>query len=114
MPIFQLHLPILDEIKEKGLKTTLRDRTEDVVTRVTSGLSPADIRSLLRDDPPGRPNPRLKPHSEGFWLHMKPTYYHQMVDGVYPTFRLGWLSTFFFVFEIVTGVLLMVYYTPAP
>ena len=69
---------------------------------------------MLRDDPPGRPNPRLKPHSEGFWLHMKPTYYHNLVDGIYPTFRLGWLSTFFFVVEIVTGVLLMVYYTPSP
>ncbi len=114
MPIFQLHLPILDEIKEKGLKTTARDKYDDVVTRLTSGLSPSDIRSILRDDPPGRPNPRLKPHSEGFWLHMKPTYYHQLVDGVYPTFRLGWFSTFFFVFEIITGVLLMVYYTPSP
>jgi ubiquinol-cytochrome c reductase cytochrome b subunit len=114
MPIFQLHLPILDEIKEKGLKVAARERYDDAVTRLTSGLSPSDIRSILRDDPPGRPNPRLKPHSEGFWLHMKPTYYHQLVDGVYPTFRLGWFSTFFFVFEIITGVLLMVYYTPSP
>jgi quinol-cytochrome oxidoreductase complex cytochrome b subunit len=36
------------------------------------------------------------------------------MDGVYPTFRLGWLSTFFAVFEILTGVFLMVYYTPSP
>lgn len=114
MPIFRVHLPILDDIKNKGLKTTLRDATDDVVTRVTAGLNIGDIRSLLRDDPPGRPNPRLKPHSEGFWLHMKPTYYNQLIDGVYPTFRLGWMSTFFFVLEIVTGVLLMVYYTPSP
>ncbi len=114
MPLFRLHLPILDEIKQKGLKPALADKTEDVVTRITAGLGIREIRSLLRDDPPGRPNPRLKPHSEGFWLHMKPTYYHSLVDGVYPTFRLGWLSTFFFAIEIVTGVLLMVYYTPAP
>ena len=114
MPIFRVHLPILDDIKEKGLKATMRDTADDVVTRVTAGLSISDVRSLLRDDPPGRPNPRLTPHSEGFWLHMKPTYYNQLVDGVYPTFRLGWLSTFFFAFEIVTGVLLMVYYTPSP
>jgi hypothetical protein len=37
MPIFKLHLPILDEVKEKGLKTTLQERSVDVVTRVTSG-----------------------------------------------------------------------------
>jgi quinol-cytochrome oxidoreductase complex cytochrome b subunit len=45
---------------------------------------------------------------------MKPTYYHNLVDGLYPTFRLGWLSTFFFAFEILTGVFLMLYYTPSP
>lgn len=114
MAIFRPHIPILNDIKDKGFVTTIRDTTNDVVTRVTSGLSPSDIRSVLRDDPPGRPNPRLKPHGEGFWLHMKPTYYHRLVDGVYPTFRLGWLSTFFAIFEIVTGVFLMVYYTPSP
>ena len=80
MAIFRPHIPILDDIKEKGLTTTLRDTTNDVVTRVTAGLSPSEIRSVLRDDPPGRPNPRLKPHSEGFWLHMKPTYYHRLMD----------------------------------
>lgn len=114
MAIFRLHLPLLDEVKAKGLKATLRAKAEDIVTRVTAGLGTADIRSVLRDDPPGRPNPRLKPHAEGFWLHMKPTYYHNLVDGLYPTFRLGWLSTFFFAFETLTGVFLMVYYTPSP
>ena len=112
--IFQLHIPILDDVKAKGVKATLRAKFDDVVTRVTAGLSPTDVRAVLRDDPPGRPNPRLKPHAEGFWLHMKPTYYHNMVDGLYPTFRLGWLSTFFFAFEIITGVFLMVFYTPSP
>ena len=114
MPLFQLHLPILDDIKAKGLKPALQAKVEDAVTRVTAGLGPRDVRAVLRDDPPGRPNPRLKPHAEGFWLHMKPTYYHNLVDGLYPTFRLGWLSTFFFAFEILTGVFLMVFYTPSP
>jgi ubiquinol-cytochrome c reductase cytochrome b subunit len=114
MALFEVHIPILNDIKEKGLVPTIKDTTDDVVERVTSGLRIADIRSTLRDDPPGRPNPRLKPHSEGFWLHMRPTYYNNLVDGVYPTFRLGWLSTFFFAFEILTGVFLMFYYTPSP
>jgi quinol-cytochrome oxidoreductase complex cytochrome b subunit len=114
MPIFRLHIPILDDIKNKGLKNTLRDTADDVVTRATAGLNIDQLRGTLRDDPPGRPNPRLQPHSEGFWLHMRPTYYNTLVDGVYPTFRLGWLSTFFFVFEIITGVFLMIWYTPSP
>jgi quinol-cytochrome oxidoreductase complex cytochrome b subunit len=114
MALFRIHLPILDEIKAKGVRKALTDKTDDIVTRVTAGLNTADVRGVLRDDPPPRPNPRLKPHAEGFWLHMKPTYYHNLVDGLYPTFRLGWLSTFFFAFEILTGVFLMVYYTPSP
>lgn len=114
MAIFRIYLPFLDEVKAKGLKTAVRDKYSDVVTRVTTGMNPTDVRMLLRDDPVGRPNPRLKPHSESFWFHMKPTYYHQMMDGFYPTFRLGWLSTYFFVFEILTGIFLMIFYTPSP
>src|SRR4030067_1029711 len=91
-----------------------RDKAEETVTRIPAGLNTAEVRGVLRNDPPGRPNPRLKPHDEGFWLHMKPTYYHNLVDGLYPTFRLGWLSTLFFAFEILTGVFLMFYYTPSP
>jgi quinol-cytochrome oxidoreductase complex cytochrome b subunit len=114
MPLFQLHIPILDEIKKKGLKQGLQDKADEVVERVTAGLNIEDFRGMLRDDPPGRPNPRLTPHAEGFWLHMRPSFYNNLLDGVYPTFRLGWLSTFFFVFEIITGVFLMLWYTPSP
>lgn len=109
-----LHLPFLDDIKHKGVKKATTDLADDVVTRVTAGLTIEDVRSVLRGDPPTRPNPRLTPHAEGFWLHMKPTYYHNLVDGLYPTFRLGWLSTFFFAWEILTGIYLMVFYTPSP
>lgn len=114
MPLFQLHIPILDDIKEKGLRPALEDTANDVVERVTAGLDIEATRAALRGDPPGRPNPRLQPHADGFWLHMRPSYYHNMVQGLYPTFRLGWWATFFFAFEIVTGVFLMVWYTPSP
>ncbi len=114
MATFRVHLPLLDDIKAKGVRRALSDKADDVVTRITAGLNVRDVRGVLRDDPPSRPNPRLKPHAEGFWLHMKPTYYHNLVDGIYPTFRLGWLSTFFFAFETLTGVFLMIYYTPSP
>jgi ubiquinol-cytochrome c reductase cytochrome b subunit len=114
MALFRLHIPILDDVRAKGLRKAVADKADDLVTRVTAGLNASALRSILRDDPPGRPNPRLTPHAEGFWLHMKPTYYHSLVDGLYPTFRLGWLSTFFFAVEIITGVFLMFYYTPSP
>lgn len=113
-PIFKLHLPIVDDIKKKGLKTTLVETTDDVVSRMTAGLTVGDIRGVLRGDPAPKPNPRVKPHADGFWLHMRPTYFHNRVMSLYPTFRLGWLSVFFFVFEIITGLLLMVFYTPSP
>ena len=109
-----LSLPFIDDIREKGVVKASTDLADDAVTRVTSGMNISDIRSTMRGDAPVRPNPRLKPHAEGFWLHMKPTYYHNLVDGLYPTYRLGWLATFFFVWEIVTGIFLMIFYTPSP
>lgn len=114
MPIFEVHLPLLDEIKTKGLKPALQGMADNAVERLTSGLGISEVRAVMRDDPPPRPNPRLKPHAEGFWLHMRPTYYNNLLDGIYPSFLLGWLSTFFFTFEIITGIFLMVYYTPSP
>jgi ubiquinol-cytochrome c reductase cytochrome b subunit len=114
MDLFKLHIPILDDIKEKGVRQTVEDTANDVVYRVTAGLDIADLRSALRGDEPGRPNPRLTPHADGFWLHMRPSYYNDLVTGIYPSFRLGWLSTFFLAFEIVTGVFLMFWYTPSP
>ena len=74
-----------------------------------------DLREALRgDEPSRRPNPRLTPHADGFFLHIRPSFYHQAVTGNYPTFRLGFLSTFFFLLEVITGLFLMVFYTPSP
>ena len=109
-----LSLPFLDDIEEKGVVKASTDLADDVVTRVTSGLNTADLRGVMRGDPAPRPNPRMLPHAEGFWLHMKPTYYHNLVDGLWPTVRLGWLATFFFVWEVITGIYLMFFYTPSP
>ncbi|MBI5293075.1 MAG: cytochrome bc complex cytochrome b subunit [Chloroflexi bacterium] len=114
MALFKLHLPILDDIKSKGLKPAMLAKVDDAVVRITAGLNIGDIRSVLRGDTAPRPNPRVKPHADGFWLHMKPTYYHNLVTPLYPEFRLGWLSLYFMVFETLTGVFLMVFYTPSP
>jgi quinol-cytochrome oxidoreductase complex cytochrome b subunit len=114
MAVFKPHFPILEDIRKKGLLPALLYKTNEAVERVTAGLDIEDIRGVLRGDPAPRPNPRVKPHADGFWFHMRPTYYHNLVTGLYPSFRLGWLSTYFFAFEIITGVFLMIYYTPSP
>jgi len=114
MAVFKPHLPILDDIRSKGLIPALLNKTNEAVERLTAGLDIEDIRSVLRGDPAPRPNPRLKPHADGFWFHMRPTYYHILTSGLYPSFRLGWFSTYFFVFETITGLILMLFYTPSP
>ena len=105
----------LDDIKEKGLKKAIYEGIDESVERLTAGMNVQDIREALRgEEPSRRPNPRLQPHADGFWLHMRPSYFNRDVTGLYPTFRLGWLSTYFVFFETITGILLMLWYTPAP
>ncbi|MFW5709187.1 MAG: cytochrome b [Chloroflexota bacterium] len=105
----------LDDIKDKGLKRAVFEGVDNVVERVTAGMNIQDIREALRGEAPSRrPNPRLQPHADSFWLHMRPSYFHRDMTGLYPTFRLGWLSTYFVVFETITGLFLMIWYTPSP
>ncbi len=104
----------LEEVKTMGAKQATIAKADEVVTRVTAGMSVNDIRSALRGDAPRRPNPRLRPHADSFWLHIRPSFYHTEVTNIYPTFRLGWLSSFMFIWETITGLLLMVFYTPSP
>lgn len=105
----------LDDVKEKGLKRAVFELVDESVERLTAGMNIQDIREALRGEPASRkPNPRLQPHADGFWLHMRPSYFHADMTGLYPTFRLGWLSTYLVFFETITGILLMVWYTPSP
>jgi len=105
----------LDDVKEKGFKKAVFEGIDETVERLTAGMNIQDIREALRgEDPSRRPNPRLQPHADGFWLHMRPAYFNRDITGLYPTFRLGWLSTYFVFFETITGMLLMLWYTPAP
>jgi quinol-cytochrome oxidoreductase complex cytochrome b subunit len=102
-------------VKDKGLKRAVFELVDESVERLTAGMNIQDIREALRGEPASRkPNPRLQPHADGFWLHMRPSYFHADMTGLYPTFRLGWLSTYFVFFETITGMLLMVWYTPSP
>ncbi|MCA9884896.1 MAG: cytochrome bc complex cytochrome b subunit [Anaerolineae bacterium] len=97
------------------MRKAVVEGVNETVERLTAGMNIQDIREALRGEAASRrPNPRLQPHADSFWMHMRPGYYHQDMTGVYPTFRLGWLSTYFVVFETITGLLLMFWYTPSP
>ncbi len=105
----------LDDIKEKGLRKAVWEAADNTVERITAGMNIQDIREALRgEEPSRRPNPRLTPHADSFFLHIRPSFYHEAVTGIYPTMRLGFLSTYFFFLEIITGLFLMVFYTPSP
>lgn len=103
-----------EQVQEMGLKQAVIAKADESVERLTAGMNITDVRAALRGDEPRRPNPRLRPHADGFWFHIRPSFYHTEVTRIYPTFRLGWLSTFMFVWETITGIFLMIFYTPRP
>jgi ubiquinol-cytochrome c reductase cytochrome b subunit len=107
-------MAVQPEVKKKSFLQTILDAADDVFTRVTAGIPAGEVRRMLRGEAPGRPNPRLKPHSEAFLLHIKPTYYHESVTRFTHTFRLGLLSTYLFILETITGLILMIWYAPTP
>ena len=80
-----------EQVREMGVKQATIAKADEIVERVTAGLNTNDIRSALKGDEPRRPNPRLRPHADGFWFHIRPSFYHTEVTHIYPTFRLGWL-----------------------
>lgn len=82
---------------------------------ITAGLGLNELRALLRGDPPTeKPNPRYKVHTTSFLFHIRPRYYELGSTIFTHTFRLGFLTTFFFFIELITGIILMLYYTPSP
>lgn len=107
-------MAVQPEVQKKSLLNTALDLADDTFTRITAGISAGEFRKMLRGEPPGRPNPRLKPHTEAFLLHIKPTYYHESVTRFTHTFRLGLLSTYLFIVETITGIYLMIWYAPSP
>lgn len=72
-----------------------------------------DWRSTIRGEAAPRPNPRMRVHNNSFWYHIRPRALPLEATAWYYTFGLGWLSTLFFVVEAITGLVLMVYYTPS-
>ncbi len=92
-----------------------RQAIEQRVRIITAGLSIAELRALLRGEPPTeKPNPRYRVHVTSFLFHIRPKFYMRGSTIFTHTFRLGFFTMFFFVVELMTGLILMIYYTPSP
>ena len=107
-------MAVQERTTSKGWFAGLLQGLNGVFAYLTAGISAGDFRSMLRGDPPGRPNTRLRPHADAFLLHIKPSYYHESVTRFTHTYRLGLLSTYLFLFETITGIILMIWYAPSP
>jgi len=113
---------MLDSIRQKvrippweELRQKIYDRIDNRVRIITAGLSIKELRAVLRGDPPTeRPNPRYRVITTSFVAHLRPRYYPKAATWFTHTFRLGWFTTFFFVVEVITGLILMIYYVPHP
>ena len=82
---------------------------------ITAGLGLNELRAVLRGDPPTeKPNPRYRVHTTSFLFHIRPRYYERGSTIFTHTFRLGFFTALFFFIELLTGLILMIYYTPAP
>jgi ubiquinol-cytochrome c reductase cytochrome b subunit len=104
-----------NNLSEKGIKQTVTDKIDETARAILAGISPKEVRALLRGDPPTeKPNPRYRAQVKSFMLHIRPKFYQEGSTWFSHTFRLGLFSTFFFVVEVITGLILMVYYTPSP
>ena len=104
-----------NSLSEKGIKRAVVDKIDETTRAILAGIGPKEARALLRGEPPTeKPNPRYRAQVKSFMLHIRPKFYQEGSTWFSHTFRLGLFSTFFFVVEVVTGLILMVYYTPAP
>ncbi len=82
---------------------------------ITAGLGLDELRAVVRGDPPTeKPNPRYRVHTTSFLFHIRPRYYEKGSTILSHTFRLGFFTAFFFFVELITGLILMVYYIPSP
>jgi quinol-cytochrome oxidoreductase complex cytochrome b subunit len=82
---------------------------------ITAGVGLDELRAILRGDPPTeRPNPRYRVHVTSFIAHIRPKFYQKASTWFTHTLRLGYFSFFFFMVELITGIVLMVFYSPTP
>lgn len=90
-------------------------KVEETTRAVLAGIGLRETRAILRgDEATERPNPRYKAHVKSFLLHIRPKYYQRGSTWFTHTFRLGFFSAFFFIIEVITGLILMIFYAPSP
>lgn len=105
----------VDSVSNKGIKQAVSETVDQTARAILAGISLKEMRALLRGDPPTeKPNPRYRAQVKSFLLHIRPKFYQEGSTWFTHTFRLGLFSTFFFAVEVITGLILMVYYTPSP
>ena len=105
----------VSSLSQKGIKKTVVDKVDETTRAVLAGIGVREARALLRGDPATeKPNPRSRAQVKSFTLHIRPKFYQEGSTWFTHTFRLGYLSTLLFVIETITGLILMIYYTPAP
>jgi ubiquinol-cytochrome c reductase cytochrome b subunit len=106
---------MIKNLSIQDLRIRAVELLDERVRIITAGLGLKELRAVLRGDPATeRPNPRYRVHITSFLFHIRPRYYEKASTWFTHTFRLGYLSTLFFLIEIITGVILMIYYVPSP
>lgn len=99
----------------KNFRTKALEAFDNRVRIITAGLSLKELRALMRGEPATeRPNPRYKVHVTSFLFHIRPKFYQKASTIFTHTWRLGFFTAFFFFIELITGLILMIYYTPSP
>lgn len=88
---------------------------DERIKGLAAGMSGAEIRAMLRGEPPTeRPNPRFLAHTTSLLLHLRPRTYRRAETWFSNTFHLGFFAVFLFAVEILSGLILMIYYVPTP
>jgi len=106
---------MLNSLKLQDLRKKMAAAIDQRVRIITAGLGIDELRAVMRGDPPTeRPNPRYKVHTVSFLFHIRPRYYERGSTFFAHTFRLGFFTAFAFVVETITGLILMIFYTPSP
>lgn len=103
------------DIQNHGLKQAVSTVVDERFRAIMAGISFDETRRLLRGDSSAeKPNPRYRAQVKSFILHLRPKFYQEGSTWFSHTFRLGYFSIYFFIIEVITGLILMVYYAPAP
>ncbi len=104
-----------EDVRNDGLRQAISKLADERFRAIMAGISLDELRALLRgDDITERPNPRYRAQVKSFILHLRPKFYQEGSTWFTHTFRLGYFSVFTFLVEVITGLILMVYYAPAP